>query len=641
MSVRLPPPADFSDNDDNDSSSSESDDDQNWDDWASDSLIKVPCLSLFEEKTLPSVEEALSYDHSTHGFDLNATCVKLSLDFHGRIRLINYIRKTKPSPADLSTLDGREPFLTSDEYLIPALEDDPLLQVQPDDWSDSDEEEDTAAADPARRIKTLERKLAVAKQNFVDYRSLVEKRLDLAGSLDTSSQPGPSQITAPARDDDTHYFKSYGENDIHAVMIQDKVRTSTYAHFILTNPALFRDAVVLDVGCGTGILSLFAARSGAKRVIAVDASDIAERAARIVKANGVEDVVTVVRGKVEEITLPDDIKQVDIIISEWMGYALLYESMLDSVLHARDRFLRPGGVMAPSQCKMMLSLCDATEIFKDRIGLGFDLSTMAEELYDEAVVDVVGPNTLLSEPVAVKDLLLGEITTRQLDFSSTFTLISTAERRTKVNSFILYFDTFFTITGHPIPEGTDVKLVKDGDVVLAEIWPAGGKRATQRRQSQGADRDTPTSFSTGPRSSTVHGTFHCRKSEDNSRELDVEIHFSVKNDSGSPASETVVQMFKDEVKAITSEDARFIKSLEPLTRVNGKLSSPIVRWSGLKSVVESAGDDDFVIRRVYWSCAAKVRATSVASGFLSRKDPPVPTSIVVRIVLAAKTSILQ
>lgn len=161
--------------------------------------------------------------------------------------------------------------------------------------------------------------------------------------------------------------------DIHAVMIQDKVRTSTYAHYILTNPYLFRDAIVLDVGCGTGILSLFAARGGAKRVIAVDASDIAEKAEKIVEANGFNDIITVVRGKIEDITLPDGITQVDIIVSEWMGYALLYESMLDSVLVARDRFLRPGGVMAPSQCKMMLSLCDGSEIYKDRIGFWNDV----------------------------------------------------------------------------------------------------------------------------------------------------------------------------------------------------------------------------------------------------------------------------
>lgn len=75
----------------------------------------------------------------------------------------------------------------------------------------------------------------------------------------------------------------------------------------------------------------------------------------------------------EDITLPDGITTVDIIISEWMGYALLYESMLDSVLVARDRFLRPGGVMVPSQCKMMFGLAEAKEIYKERIGFWDDI----------------------------------------------------------------------------------------------------------------------------------------------------------------------------------------------------------------------------------------------------------------------------
>lgn len=161
--------------------------------------------------------------------------------------------------------------------------------------------------------------------------------------------------------------------DIHAIMIQDRVRTSTYAKFILANPAVFRDAVVLDVGCGTGILSLFAAKAGARQVLAVEASDIAEKARHIVKTNDLDDIITVIKGKVEEITLPEGVEKVDIIVSEWMGYALLYESMLDSVLHARDRFLKPGGVMAPSQCRMNLALCDASEVRKDRIDFWDDV----------------------------------------------------------------------------------------------------------------------------------------------------------------------------------------------------------------------------------------------------------------------------
>ena len=83
------------------------------------------------------------------------------------------------------------------------------------------------------------------------------------------------------------------------------------------------------------------------------------------------------------------------IVSEWMGYALLYESMLDSVLIARDRFLKPfaepetlrgreekdsfeiekpkGGVMAPSQTRMLLGLCSAHDVVKDMIDFWSDV----------------------------------------------------------------------------------------------------------------------------------------------------------------------------------------------------------------------------------------------------------------------------
>lgn len=81
----------------------------------------------------------------------------------------------------------------------------------------------------------------------------------------------------------------------------------------------------------------------------------------------------------EDISLPapygkeDNLKIVDVIISEWMGYALLYESMLDSVLAARDRFLAPGGIMAPSECRMMLALAKVPEVWKDRVSFWDDV----------------------------------------------------------------------------------------------------------------------------------------------------------------------------------------------------------------------------------------------------------------------------
>ena len=76
-----------------------------------------------------------------------------------------------------------------------------------------------------------------------------------------------------------------------------------------------------------------AAKAGAKHVYGVDMSGIVEQAKQIVEKNGLADKVTVIRGKVEDIQLP--VEKVDIIISEWMGYCLFYESMLDTVLYAR------------------------------------------------------------------------------------------------------------------------------------------------------------------------------------------------------------------------------------------------------------------------------------------------------------------
>ncbi len=65
--------------------------------------------------------------------------------------------------------------------------------------------------------------------------------------------------------------------------LKDKVRTESYMNAILKNPSVFKDKIVLDVGCGTGILSLFAAKAGAKQVFAVDMSDVIHKAIEIAK----------------------------------------------------------------------------------------------------------------------------------------------------------------------------------------------------------------------------------------------------------------------------------------------------------------------------------------------------------------------
>ena len=69
-------------------------------------------------------------------------------------------------------------------------------------------------------------------------------------------------------------------------MLKDTIRTDAYRDFIYENKHIFEGKVVLDVGCGTGILSMFCARAGAKKVIAVDNSDIIHKASENIFKNG-------------------------------------------------------------------------------------------------------------------------------------------------------------------------------------------------------------------------------------------------------------------------------------------------------------------------------------------------------------------
>lgn len=106
----------------------------------------------------------------------------------------------------------------------------------------------------------------------------------------------------------------------------------------------------MDVGAGSGILSLFAAQAGAKRVYAVEASRSAENARKLIKANGYDNVIYVLESRIEDLTA-DQVPEgkVDVIISEPLGTFLLNERMLETYVIARDMFLKPDGRMFPAR----------------------------------------------------------------------------------------------------------------------------------------------------------------------------------------------------------------------------------------------------------------------------------------------------
>ncbi|GAX82177.1 hypothetical protein CEUSTIGMA_g9605.t1 [Chlamydomonas eustigma] len=158
--------------------------------------------------------------------------------------------------------------------------------------------------------------------------------------------------SAPDPTDFANYFCTYGFLYHQKDMLEDHKRTGAYYQAVMSNKRQFAGKVVLDVGTGSGILAIFAAKAGARKVYAVEATGIAASARKLIEHNKLSYVIEVIQGTIESIDIPE---KVDIIISEWMGYFLLRESMLDSVLVARDKFLKPGGALYPSHASMYLA----------------------------------------------------------------------------------------------------------------------------------------------------------------------------------------------------------------------------------------------------------------------------------------------
>ncbi|XP_075216451.1 arginine methyltransferase 8 isoform X2 [Lycorma delicatula] len=150
-------------------------------------------------------------------------------------------------------------------------------------------------------------------------------------------------------------------NKIHRLMLEDKPRNIAYKNAIISNKDLFKNKIILDIGTGTGILSILCAQAGAKKVYAVEASNIASLAEEIVKENGFTDVIQVSHCRIEDFELDD---KVDIIVSEWMGFYLLHEGMLDSVICARDRFLKEDGLLFPEECILYTAPCQLPSFYQ-------------------------------------------------------------------------------------------------------------------------------------------------------------------------------------------------------------------------------------------------------------------------------------
>ena len=455
-----------------------------WDDWEED---EEPSQCLFCDKMDLTVADTFRHMKDNHGFDLVREFSVRKCDMYSCIRCVNYIR---------SSVAGGEKHIKQyelpdssawlkDEYFKPVLENDALLMVEYDELLgdfrkmavDDSEEVVADEVESLRRqleeareaTREAEEKLNEITEHFVNLQSAARSVLTEGNESDLSVSDSGSDSDdneETSRSPLSEYFQSYSHFGIHEDMLKDRVRTESYRDFMYQNSSLFEGKVVLDVGCGTSILSMFAAKSGAAEVIGVDMSNIVTHARKIVKANGLDDRITIVKGKIEETDITQyikrDLKKIDIIISEWMGYFLLFESMLDSVLYARDRWLNPdGGVVHPDMSTIYLCAANMDTREKETIGFwdsvyGFDMSSVKDSVYKEAFVEVIDHECVVSQPFVLRSIDANVATVRDLEFVSEFSLIvkspslsssqashEQSAASVEINALVGYFDTLF------------------------------------------------------------------------------------------------------------------------------------------------------------------------------------------------------
>ncbi|KAJ5104137.1 hypothetical protein N7532_004666 [Penicillium argentinense] len=458
------------------SNESDSSNEEGWEDVEPEDDSQ-PVVDLFSETVYPDVRSMLQMCKEKHNFDLLKIQKDLGLDFLDSIKLVNYIRSQVKAGNTTPDVSSKSRF-EDDAYMKPVLEDDALLYSL-DDIAEEQNEDAAPGGDAERRVLELQEDLERLQTQFSEYRTAVQKSMeDQLTKEDEKLEPGVSAKSSADKTEevDADYFSSYSYNTIHESMLKDTIRTDAYRDFVYENKHLFKDKVVLDVGCGTGILSMFCAKAGAKKVISVDNSNIIDRAKEIVYDNGLGEVITCIRGKIEEVTLP--VEKVDIIISEWMGYGLLFEAMFDSVIYARDRYLTPDGLMVPSHATLRVAPFADPDFVASHISFwhnvyGFKMTSMLLNIYDEALVRGVQSKTIPGDSNIFLPLPLHTITVEELNFIKEFEF-TLNEDIDALDGFAIWFDIFFMPSrDSPVPENAIPSEMQKKGIVAFTTGPDG------------------------------------------------------------------------------------------------------------------------------------------------------------------------
>lgn len=231
---------------------------------------------------------------------------------------------------------------------------------------------------------------------------------------------------------------SYRDVAMHKVMLQDIVRTEAYEKSI--NEVVKPQHTVLDFGCGSGVLSMFAARAKAAKVIAVDRSPFIKNAQHIALANGFTNI-SFYHDDHNSLQLDE---KVDVLVSEWMGHCLFYEAMLEPLLTVRDCFLAKGGVMIPAEVSLHIGLVNDEEILEDLCFLqdkpyGLDFSPISHVPLQQSDLVALDSESLLESVAHMGSLDMHTISKAQAP--RVFTAKLVPSEKTEIFALCAWFST--------------------------------------------------------------------------------------------------------------------------------------------------------------------------------------------------------
>jgi protein arginine N-methyltransferase 1 len=192
-----------------------------------------------------------------------------------------------------------------------------------------------------------------------------------AGAVRSATRFAAARVASSERMMELLYDQENGANfgglEAHEEMLSDSVRVDAYHRGIHRH--VREGDVVLDLGTGTGLLAFMASRAGARKVYAVEHSDLIDVAREIARLNGITNV-EFVRANSREFTPPEPI---DVVVHEQMGDELFNENLLQNLLDARDRLLRPGGTILPARFRLFVEPVTVHETMRVRRFWNIDL----------------------------------------------------------------------------------------------------------------------------------------------------------------------------------------------------------------------------------------------------------------------------